>query len=84
MKQEDGKLSGLLQTQRGNADSTTEVILDAVTEGNKISFDVIQKFGGNEIPMTFHGILEGDTITGWQLMDFRGQHRDTRWQAQRK
>ena len=84
MKLDNGKLSGLLQTQRGNADPVTEVILDPVTDGNKISFDVIQKFGGNEVPMTFQGILEGDTITGWQLMEFRGQNRDTRWQAKRK
>jgi hypothetical protein len=45
---------------------------------------VIQRFGGNEVLMTFQGILEGDTITGWQLMEFRGQDRDTRWQARRK
>ncbi|MEJ7594280.1 MAG: hypothetical protein WKF77_22315 [Planctomycetaceae bacterium] len=45
---------------------------------------MIQKFGGNEIPMTFQGILDGDTITGWQLMEFRGQTRDTGWQAKRK
>lgn len=84
LKLKDDKLSGLLQTQRGHADLVTEFILDPVREGNKISFDVIQKYGGNEVPMTFQGILEGNTITGWRLMDFRGQNRDLRWQAKRK
>ena len=84
LKLDNDKLSGLLKTQRGNADPVTEFILEPVTDGNKISFDVIQKFGGNEVPMTFHGILEGDTMTGWQLMNFGGQNRDLRWQAKRK
>jgi len=84
LKLDSGKLSGLLKRQRGNSDPVTQFILDPVMDGNKISFDVIQKFGDNEVPMTFHGILEVDSITGWQLMEIGGQNRDTRWQAKRK
>jgi hypothetical protein len=84
LKLDNDKLSGLLKTQRGIADPVTEFILEPVIDGNKISFDVIQKFGGNEVPITFQGILEGDTFTGWQLMNFGSQNRDMRWQAKRR
>ena len=57
--QEESSLSGKLISQFGTFEFSNGTV-----SGNEISFDVSISFGGQDIELSFSGIVEGDTITG--------------------
>ena len=79
----DGRISGTYQSRRGDADPTKSDLLDPVMDGNKIVFDVTTSFRDREFTSTFQGIVTSGGIEGWQMTNFGGQARDSRWHAER-
>ncbi|MCA9136148.1 MAG: hypothetical protein KDB00_05300 [Planctomycetales bacterium] len=79
----DGKLSGEYSVQRGDADPTSTPIINPVMDGNKVVFDVTVPFGNRDFSFTLAGVVSDEGINGWQMMDFGGQNRDSRWNASR-
>ena len=57
LKDDGGKLSGEFASARGKAP-----LADGVIDGNRITFRVIRKGNGDEIPITFTGTVEDETM----------------------
>jgi enterochelin esterase-like enzyme len=79
---ENGKLAGTYTTNRGQEVLEVE-IGNPEMRGNKLLFDVTMDFRGRDFTTNYQGIISGDGIEGWRLMDFAGQKRDSRWNAKR-
>jgi hypothetical protein len=56
-KVDGSKLSGSVATQRGDAPIT-----EGKVDGDNISFTQTLSFNGNDITMTYKGVVKGDTI----------------------
>ena len=80
----DGKLEGTLETRRGDQEPAAVDIQSPILEGNKLLFDVTQRFGDREFTASYQGIVGKDGIRGWQLMEFNGAPRDSEWRATRE
>lgn len=80
---EDGQPVGTYETSREGVEPETAPILGAELEGNKLTFDLDREFNGQTLSITYTGIVQGDQITGWTLMDFNGSPRDREWRAER-
>ena len=83
IENQDGKLTGSLETKRGDEDPVEADVKNAAMIGNKLLFEVTARFGDREFPVHYQGIVDGDSITGWQIMSFGGSQRDFRWTAHR-
>lgn len=57
LKADGAKLTGKLESQRGNAD-----IQDGKIDGDAISFVVVRNFNGNEVRQQYKGKVKGDEI----------------------
>lgn len=82
VSQKNGQITGTYTSNRGEEE--IEVALgDPEMQGNKLLFDITLDFQGRAFTTTYQGIVEEKGISGWRLMDFRGQQRDSRWHATR-
>jgi hypothetical protein len=57
LKADGNKLTGTLESQRGNAE-----IQEGKIDGDSISFVVVRNFQGNEVKVTYKGAVSGDEI----------------------
>ncbi len=65
--QEESSFSGKLITQFGTFEFS-----EGVVSGNEISFDVSISFGGQDIELSFSGVVEGDIMTGTVIQGTEG------------
>ncbi|MCP2605291.1 amidohydrolase family protein, partial [Candidatus Aminicenantes bacterium AH-873-B07] len=65
--QEESTLSGKLISQFGIFEFS-----EGIVSGNEISFNVSISFGGQEIELSFSGVVEEDTITGTVIQGSMG------------
>ncbi len=86
----DDKLTGTFQSIFPNppegfpADMAKPVdIEDGKVEGDKISFNVVRDFNGNEFVSKFEGTVKGDQIVGSRTVNFGGEDRVSDWTAKR-
>lgn len=79
---DDGKVTGSYTSTRGDEALQSE-ISNGEMQGNKILFDITTQFRGRDITSTYQGVVSNEGISGWRLMDFGGQSRDSRWSAKR-
>ncbi|QEG25000.1 alpha/beta hydrolase [Mariniblastus fucicola] len=82
VKNDGGKITGTLETER-DGEVTTADIMNPTLEGNKLGFDIEREFNNREMKITYQGIVHGDKIVGWQSFNFRGQDRDRGWEAKK-
>lgn len=61
------KLEGSVTNQRGDSP-----ISDGKVEGDNISFNQVMSFGGNDIKITYKGVVKGDTIEFTREVEGRG------------
>lgn len=83
LKQQDGKLTGTLDTIRDEEPLEPSEIEEAMLEGNKIAFAVTREFNGNEFTIDYEGTVEENAINGLTKVDFGGQEREFEWAAKR-
>lgn len=79
----DGKLSGVVEVQRGDQSPVSTELINPVLIGNKMMADASSQFRDREFITTYQGIVSATGIEGWQLTEFGGQPRDTKWSAVR-
>ncbi len=77
----DTGYSGEFASQVDGGEVTKQVLQAVELEGNKLTVDVMTRFRDNEMPTTFQGIVQDGKIVGWRMSKFRGQQRDSRWEA---
>ncbi len=80
----DGTLSGTYQSKRGDEEPVVTPIGDPTLTGNKLVFDITTTFRDREITSNYQGIVTEQGISGWRLMSFGGQNRDSQWRAERE
>lgn len=80
---EDGNITGTLTFEIPGGDPQPEpvAIQNPIMEGNKLTFDVVRSFGDRSFTSTYSGIVHDNSISGWQMINFGGQQRDSSWQA---
>jgi hypothetical protein len=83
LAQEDGKLSGTLDTLRGEEAMEPAEIQEAKLDGNKVSFSVTRQFNDNEFTIAYDGTVTEESIDGLTKADFGGETREFEWQAKR-
>lgn len=76
---QDGRLTGSMETARGDEPARRSELIDPVLEGNKLIFDVTTQFGDRQFTSTYQAIVKESGLEGWSLSRFR----DSRWSAQR-
>ena len=77
-------LAGNFDTAREGEATQSQTIGGIEVDGNKLTFNVKTKFRNNEANVTYTGIIEGNKIRGWSMVNFSGNQRDSRWQAERQ
>ncbi len=80
----DGKITGTLETKRGDQEATTTDLKNVELVGNKLLFEVSARFGEREFPVHYQGVVKDGGITGWQMMFFGRSQRDFAWKAELK
>jgi hypothetical protein len=79
----DGKLSGICESKRGDDSAQAMAIEYPELQGNKLTFDITREFNDRSFTVTYQGIVDGDQIKGWTMMEFNGTPRDFEWTAKR-
>lgn len=80
----DGKISGIYTVRRGDAEPVESEIKNVEMRGNKLLFDITTTFRDREFTSSYHAVVSPSGLSGWRLMEFGGQIRDSRWTAERK
>ena len=62
LKAEGGTLSGTQSRPGRDGNAMETPISDGKVDGNNISFKTVQSMGGNEITITYTGVVSGDSI----------------------
>lgn len=90
LAKKDQSLTGTFQSIFANApenfpaDMAKPVdIKDAKLEGDRLTFNVVRDFNGNEFVSKFEGTIKGDQIVGKRVTNFGGQDRESEWTAKR-
>lgn len=94
LKVVEGKLIGTYQSTmrggRGGAQGAAapafgdpEPLKDVELKGDKLTFDVVRKFGPREFTEKFAGVIAGDEIAGMSVTSFGGRDRESAWMATR-
>jgi enterochelin esterase family protein len=78
-----GRITGTCEIRQGEGAPESIEIQAAGMEGNKLSFDLAREVNGRPLILTYQGIVRGDRIQGWTLMEFNGAPRDREWSARR-
>lgn len=66
-KADGAKLTGSVTTQRGD-----DPISDGKVDGDNISFAQTLSFGGNDVKITYKGVVKGNTIEFTREVEGRG------------
>ena len=64
LKADGSKLSGTVTNRRGDSE-----IKDGKIDGDNISFVQVMNFNGNEMKMTYKGVVSGDSIKFSRMRD---------------
>jgi hypothetical protein len=83
LKLDDGKLTGTLDTLRGEEAMEPAAIEEPKLEGDKIAFVVTRQFNDNEFTINYEGTVKEDAIDGLTKLDFGGEAREFEWAAKR-
>jgi hypothetical protein len=83
LKLQDGKLTGTLDTLRGEEATEPAEIEEAKLEGDKVTFAVTREFNDNEFTINYEGTVKEDAIEGLTKLDFGGEAREFDWAAKR-
>lgn len=81
--QNQGDLSGKLESTRNDEPADTVEISNPVMQGNKLIFEVTSRFRDREFTSTYQAIVSDSGLSGWRMMDFGGQSRDSSWSAEK-
>ena len=60
----------------GGPNAPPAVVKDIALTGDKIRFDIVRRFGNNELTTTYSGVIVGDDIAGMTRSNFGGQLRE--------
>ena|SRR5579863_5033111 len=62
LKADGGKLTGTQSRPGRDGNAMETPISNGTVNGNDISFETVQSFGGNEMKITYKGTVNGDSI----------------------
>lgn len=77
-------VTGTLSAPARGGKTTDTEITDGKLDGDKLSFNVVRKYGTNEVTMTYSGVVSENMIKGTTSYERNGEKRSNKWTAKRE